>query len=279
VLVDEVAVLQQERRRGLEHRRLAGRVLGAHDVRERTLLFGERPQQRGEGRPVDVEGRERVADEVAASPGALRLEPCRQQPQDRRAADRRLRSRPLRVAVASAQPLYHLPRRVRFRQHVERDRQDLAEHHQPPLPAEALLAAQQESQPEELGPLRRIGGQQARLGRQALGQQDHLRPAAARLLVLEDGLRGVALARPGHQLLVGVAGLLEHPGERNALHVEEPLGSLAPGAGDAGHDEAQAGQVSCLLDVDVVGHRGSPPNAAPRVAGGSGRLRDAALCA
>ena len=78
-----------------------------------------------------------------------------------------------------------------------------------------------------------------------------------RPLVVVNGNRRVAVARPGLQRVVRGHGLLRHGGVRNALHVEDRFGGLRPRrAGIRGEHEAEPLHAPGLLDRDVRRHDG-----------------------
>jgi hypothetical protein len=127
---------------------------------------------------------------------------------------------------------------------------------QPAHPAEAFLAADLVAEPEGLSARSGVGGQQRRLRGEALGEQQDLVPTAARRLVVEHRDRSTALAGPPGHL---VAPLVEPDGgPRQALQVEDPLGRLAPRAGDPGDDDhPQAGPGAGRLEVHVIDGHGA----------------------
>jgi len=131
----------------------------------------------------------------------------REESQDRDDAPVR-RSRPrLVVAVAPGESLADGPDgiRVAFGQAHQR-----SEQLKPAAPAEAVLAADLEAEPEGQRAQPGICREQCRRGGHPLRQQQDLGPARAGGLIVEHGLGRVGLAGPGDQGLVGLTAHLTH---------------------------------------------------------------------
>src|SRR5579863_1162692 len=69
--IDEVAMLEQRRSQGLHHSCVAFLVNVAKRCCHRAQIFGQRNEQRSEGRPVNVERAQTIPDEELVAAAAL----------------------------------------------------------------------------------------------------------------------------------------------------------------------------------------------------------------
>src|SRR5262249_60946292 len=114
--------------------------------------------------PVDVEGRERAADKEGAPGGALAREALGKDGEDRGGRPRRGARRLGGVAVLRAEARDERALRMIARQDALGERRELVEHHEPPLPAEAVRARDLAAEACHRGTLLRGLGQEPRLG-------------------------------------------------------------------------------------------------------------------